>query len=387
MKKKYNILLPVAGRAQRFLDEGYTMPKPLIMVNTKHIIDWALSSINIEECNLIFAARLDHVYNFAIDDILREKFGEDIKIVLIDHVTEGAVSTCLLAREYIDSDLPLLIYTPDVYFENQFDPSTIDPNLDGMLLTFKANSPAHSYVELDKNGLVIRTAEKEVISQQAAVGVYYFKSGKQFIKYADELIRRNIRVKNEFYLCPMYNLMIEDHLKIRTEMVEKMHVLGTPAELEFFVDHVVTRFGDKPVALCCDHSGFVLKEKAKKIMHAYGIPYIDFGTFVNRSCDYGDYVAQATRAMHSKLCDFGVGFCKTGQGVNIFANHIGGVRAALVIDRYMAEYAVRHNCANFFSIPSKYVNEDTLCEILNAWREASFDGGRHMTRMMGVADK
>ena len=387
MKKKYNILLPVAGRAQRFLDAGYKMPKPLIMASAKHIIDWALGSIKTDECNLIFAVRLDHIYNFAIDEILREKFGEDIEIVLVDHITEGAVSTCLLAREYIDNDLPLLIYTPDVYFESQFDPATVDPDLDGMLLTFKANSPAHAYVELDKDGFVLRTAEKEVISFHAAVGVYCFKSGKQFINYAERMIQRNIRVKNEFYLCPLYNLMVEDQLKIRTKMVDKMHVLGTPTELEFFGDHVVARFGDKPVALCCDHSGFVLKERAKTLMDACGIPYIDFGTFVNQSCDYGDYVTQATNAMNSRLCDFGIGFCRTGQGVNIFANHVGGVRAALVMDRYMAEYAVRHNCANFFSIPSKYVNEDTLCEILNAWKEASFDGGRHMTRMIDVTNK
>ena len=165
MEKKFNLLLPIAGKAQRFINDGYTMPKPLIMAKTRHIIDWALDSIDTSGCNLIFAVRLDHIHNFAIDDILRQKFGNDIKIVIVDHITRGSVETCLLAREHINNDLPLIIYTPDVYFEPTFDPSTISKDLDGFLLTFKANSPAHSYVELDEDGFAIRTAEKEVISR------------------------------------------------------------------------------------------------------------------------------------------------------------------------------------------------------------------------------
>ena len=131
MSKKYNLLLPIAGRAQRFLDAGYTMPKPLIMSKNKHIIDWSMSSINTEDCNMIFAVRWEHINNFSIDDILREKFGDDIEIVVIDRVTDGSVSTCLLAKEHINNDLPLIIYTPDVYFEDQFDPNDIPKDLDG----------------------------------------------------------------------------------------------------------------------------------------------------------------------------------------------------------------------------------------------------------------
>ena len=381
MNKKYNLLLPIAGRAQRFLNEGYTMPKPLIMSKDKHIIDWSMKSIDTSECNVIFAVRLEHINNFSIDDILRNKFGEDIKIVVIDRVTDGSVSTCLLAKEYIDNDLPLIIYTPDVYFENQFSPSEIPEDLDGFLLTFKANSPAHSYVELDDKGLALRTAEKEVISQNAAVGVYYYKTGKAFVEYAEEMIRKNIRTKGEFYICPMYNLMIRDGAKVGIKQVEKMHVLGTPAELEFFVEHVTARFGEKPVALCCDHSGFELKEIAKKLLEKNGVPYIDFGTYVHKDCDYNEYVGAAVKSITNKVSDFALGFCRTGQGVNILANHLEGIRSALVIDEYTAEYAVRHNCVNFFAIPGKYVSEEMLDKMIKIWKETSFDGGRHMTRM------
>jgi|TARA_Y100000034_G_C6893453_1_gene411472 RpiB/LacA/LacB family sugar-phosphate isomerase len=379
--KKYNLLLPVAGRAQRFINEGYTMPKPLIMAQNKHVIDWAMDSFDTSECNIIFAVRLDHIHNFAIDEILKSKFGEDIKIVVINKVTRGSVETCLLAKEYINNDLPLFIYTPDVYYQPTFDPNSVPKDLDGFLLTFKANSAAHSYVQLNEQGHATRTAEKEVISQNAAVGVYYYKTGKMFVEYAEKLIAEDIRVKNEFYICPMYNFLIADGLKVGIQQAEKMHVLGTPAELEFFVDHVVGLFGQKPVGLCCDHSGFELKEKACKILKENNVPYIDFGTYINRDCDYNEYVAQATKAMNDKLCDYSLGFCRTGQGVNILANHVPNVRAALVFDEYTAEHAIRHNCANFFSIPEKYVTPEIFDRMIKIWKRTSFDGGRHMTRM------
>jgi len=202
-----------------------------------------------------------------------------------------------------------------------------------------------------------------------------------FVQYAERLIEEDVRVKNEFYICPLYNYLIQDGLKVGIRQTDKMHVLGTPAELDFFVDHATARFGVKPVGLCCDHSGFELKEKARTLMDKMNIPYIDFGTHINKDCDYNEYVTQAARAMKEKTCDFAMGFCRTGQGVNILANHLDGVRAALIFDEYTAEHSIRHNCANFFSIPEKYVSDDILEKMIKMLCHSSFDGGRHMTRM------
>tara|TARA_A200000159_G_C7315007_1_gene336296 strand:+ start:413 stop:1576 length:1164 start_codon:yes stop_codon:yes gene_type:complete len=378
---KYNILLPIAGKAQRFADQGYDMPKPLIMAKTKQVIDWAMESLDYRNCNLIFAVRLDHIQNYSIDVILKNKFGDDVEIVVVDHDTDGSVSTCLLAKDYIDNDAPLLIYTPDVYFQSKFEPWDIPEDWDGGILTFKANSPAHSYVEIDENGFVSKTAEKQVISSDAAVGVYFYRKGSIFVKYAEELVCKDIRIKDEFYICPMYNFLIRDGHKIGIKQVQKMHVLGTPEELEFFVNKVAYEFGEKPVGLCCDHSGFQRKEDAKKVLTDLGIKFIDFGCHLQKDVDYNAYVGQATDSLNSKICDFVLGFCRTGQGVNILANQKPSVIAALVFDEYTAEMSRRHNCANFFSIPSKYTNEDSLKLIINSLVNSSFDGGRHMTRM------
>ena len=348
MKKKYNLLLPIAGKAQRFLDQGYDMPKPLIMAKTKPVIDWALESIDYTDCNLIFAVRLEHINNYSIDTILKKKFGDNIKVVVVDHDTDGSVSTCLLAKEHIDNDSPLLIYTPDVYFQPTFDPANISDEWDGGLLTFKANSPAHSYAETDENGFVVRTAEKQVISSDAAVGVYYYKEGSLFVKYAEELINKDIRTKDEFYICPMYNLLARDGGTVGILPVEKMHVLGTPEELEFFVEKVTYKFGERPIGLCCDHSGFQAKEEVKRILDSRHIEYVDFGCHVEKDTDYNSYVFQAIDAINNKVCDFALGFCRTGQGINISANNHNDIRAALIFDEYTAEMARRHNCANFF---------------------------------------
>lgn len=379
--KKYNLLLPIAGEAQRFKDAGYNAPKPLIMAKDRHIIDWAMESIKIDECNIIFVVRSEHIYTFSIDEVLKQKFGNDIKIVTVQQRTEGAVSTCLLAKDYIDNELPLIIYTPDVCFSPQFDPSNIDTNLDGLLLTFKANSPAHSYLAINENGLVTKTVEKEVISTDAAVGVYYYKKGSDFVKYAESMIEQNIRTKNEFYICPMYNLLIQNGLKIGYHQTEKMHVLGTPDELEFFENYVIQKFGEKPIGLCCDHSGFDLKEIIKQKLTELGIKYIDFGTYVNKDCDYNGFVSQACMSIDKGICDYVIGSCRSGNGVNICANKQKNIRAAVVYDVYTAEHAIRHNCANFFTMPSKYTKTSDLISMFEIMKKSTFDGGRHMTRM------
>lgn len=372
----------MAGAGSRFVEKGYVMPKQLIMVDDSQMIDWSLRSIkNKHNHNLIFCVKQEHISNFSIDTILKKRYGSDIKIVVVDSLTDGSVSTCLLAKEYIDNEEPLIIYTLDVFFQPEFDPNDMPIETDGFLLTFKSNNPAYSYAKLDDNGYVIKTAEKQVVSENAAVGVYGYKRGSDFVKYAEKMIREDIRTRGEFYVCPLYNLMIEDGLKITTRSVEKMHLMGTPDELDFFISHTLKTFGKKPIAICADHSGYHLKEQAKLILDKLEIKYVDFGTFIEKDCDYNDYVSQAIDFVSRGECDFVMSFCRTGQGVNMAGNKFKNIRGALIFDEYMAEHSVRHNCANYFSIPTKYVDVDMLEKMINVIKNTTFDGGRHMTRV------
>ena len=390
--KKFNLLVPMAGRGSRFIKKGYKVPKQLIYVEDKQLLDLSLECVDISDCNLIFVVRDDQVSNFKFDKILKKKFGNDIQIVTVDHVTDGSVCSCLLAREHIDNDMPLIIHTLDVQFFPIISPASIfTKDLDGTIFTFKSNSPNYSYVEVDENNLATKTAEKKVISENACVGIYCFSKGSEFCKYADEMISRDTRTNNEFYITPLYNLLIQDDCKICIKEVEKMHIFGTPSEFEFYKSNVIKKFGKKPVALCSDHSGYECKEKFKSVLEKMSIKYIDFGTHVTDDCDYKYFIDQAIMGTKDSTCDFVFGFCRTGQGVNICANKHKGIRSALIYDEFSAEMAVRHNCANFFAFPSRLFESkndlQNIENLISIFLNNTFDGGRFQVRIQGLENE
>jgi RpiB/LacA/LacB family sugar-phosphate isomerase len=384
--KEFNLLVPMAGRGQRFINEGYKVPKQLLYVKDKQLIDISLESVDMSQCNLIFVVRDDQISNYQIDKILEKKYGDDIKIVVTDGLTDGSVCSCLLAEDYIDNDIPLIIHTLDIQFFPVLDPNSLFVDgEDGLLLTFKSNSTNYSYVSVDENGDAVKTAEKKVISSNACVGIYAFSKGSDFCKFAREMIDKNIRTNNEFYISPLYNLLIEKGLKIKTKMVEKMHIFGTPVEFEFYKNNVVKVLGEKPIALCSDHSGFAAKENFKQILIDNKINFIDFGTNVKSDCDYTYYIEQAVSSIQDKTCDFAFAFCRTGQGVNMCGNKFKNIRSALIYDNFSAEMAIRHNCANFFSFPERlFLDKDVCNEVLQILLMNTFDGGRHQIRVQGL---
>jgi RpiB/LacA/LacB family sugar-phosphate isomerase len=388
MKKKYNLLIPMAGRGQRFVDAGYKVPKQFIYVGRRQLMEISLDCFNIDECNLIFVVRDDQISNYNVDQILRSKYGNDIEIVVTDGLTDGSVCSCLLAAEHIDNELPLFIHTLDIEFAPRVEPSQIvQSDSDGLLLTFKSNSSNYSYVQHDEKELVCKTAEKKVISDKACVGIYYFKRGDIFCEYAREMISLNLRTNNEFYITPLYNLLIKNDLKVKSLDVEKMHIFGTPKEFEFYKENVIKKLRDKPIALCSDHSGHKTKELFKMVLRKNQIDFIDYGTTLTNDCDYKYFIEQAVTAKNDGVCDFIFGFCRTGQGVNMCANKFSGIRSALIYDTYAAEMAIRHNCANFFSFPERlYDNPKTVERVVNILLTHSFDGGRHQVRIQGLEE-
>lgn len=387
--KKYNLLVPMAGLGSRFKKEGYEVPKQFIYVRDKQLIDISLDCIDMSECNLIFVVRDEQIYNYSADKVLKNKYGEDIKIVVTDGLTRGSVCSCLLAKEHIDNDLPLIIHTLDIEFFPQLDPKIlIDQGVDGSLLTFKSNSSNYSYVKLNDDNMVIETAEKKVISDKACVGIYYFSKGSTFCNFAQDMIDKELTTKGEFYISPLYNLLIEAGLKINNIDVDKIHIFGTPKEFVFYKDNVIKKIGEKPIALCADHSGYECKEKFKKVLDNNNIQYIDFGTHIDEDCDYRYYINQAINSKRDGVCDFVFGFCRTGQGVNICANTFSDIRGALIFDEYTAEMSIRHNCANFFSFPARLLTkEEEINTIINILSSHTFDGGRHQIRIQELKNE
>lgn len=388
---KYNLLIPMAGLGQRFIDAGYTVPKQFIYCEKKQLLDISLDCVDKKECKLIFIVRDDQVSNYGVDKLLREKYKDyDVEIVCSEGLTRGSVCSCLLAEKYIDNETPLFIHTLDIEFKPSVQPKdVVNDNGDGLIFTFKSNSNNYSYALLDEDGFVKKTAEKKVISDEACVGIYYFKSGSMFCKAAKSMIEQDLTTKGEFYISPLYNLLIKDGFKIKTKPVDKMYIFGTPKEYLFYKKNVTNSWQSKPIGLCADHSGLATKEKFKKILKSKNIDYIDFGTFLEDDCDYKYFINQAVASRRDNVCGFIFGFCRTGQGVNMCANKFNGIRAGLIYDNKSAEMAVRHNCTNFFSFPSVIFenNKKLSLETLDIIFNNSFDGGRHQVRIQDLENE
>ena len=233
---KMNILIPMAGAGKRFFDAGYIFPKPLIEIDNKPMIQWVIESLNLK-ANYIFIIQREHQEKYNVKSVLKI-LQPNCKIIELDHLTEGAACTTLLAKEFIDNNDPLIIANSDQYINWNSSKAFYDfnsKNLDGAILTFEAIHPKWSYAKCNNEGFVTEVAEKKVISKNATVGVYYWKYGSDYVKSAEEMIKKNIRVNNEFYVCPVYNEFLKKNKKVKIHKVDKMWGLGTPEDLNNFI--------------------------------------------------------------------------------------------------------------------------------------------------------
>jgi len=231
---KMNVLIPMAGAGSRFQKAGYTFPKPLIEVNGKPMIQVVVENLNIDAKH-IFVVQKEHYEKYNLKHLL-SLISPGCEVVQVDGMTEGAACTTLLAKEFINNDEPLVYANSDQFLEwdsNEFMYSMEADEVDGGMLTFTATHPKWSFAKLDESGFVSEVAEKKPISNIATTGIYYWKKGSDYVKYAEQMIDRDVRVNNEFYVCPVFNEAIQDGKKIRTFHMENgMWGLGTPEDLE-----------------------------------------------------------------------------------------------------------------------------------------------------------
>ena len=236
--EKMNVLIPMAGAGSRFASAGYTFPKPLIEVNGKPMIQVVIENLNIE-ANYTFVVRKEHYEKYSLQ-YLMTLIAPNCNIIQVDSLTEGSACTTLLAKEFINNDYPLLLANSDQFMQWNSNESLYAFNADGIdagILTFKATHPKWSYAKIGEDGFVSEVAEKKPISDNATVGVYYWNKGSDYVKYAEQMIEKNIRTNNEFYICPVFNEAIADGKKIRIKEIERMWGIGTPEDLNYFLEH------------------------------------------------------------------------------------------------------------------------------------------------------
>lgn len=231
-----NIVIPMAGRGSRFSNAEYGIPKPLIMVGQKPMVQWAIESFGVDG-QYIFVVQEDHVKSYDLDVLLKSIVSNPI-IIPINYITEGQACSVLLAKEYINNNDPIVSTNCDQVTDWDVHSflELAKEDIDGIIPVYRDTGPKWSYARLDEEGFVIQTAEKVQISEWATVGTYYWREGKKLVDCTESMIKKNKRVNNEFYSCPVYNEGIELGMKFKTFLISKMYPVGTPEDLNRFLN-------------------------------------------------------------------------------------------------------------------------------------------------------
>jgi len=234
-----NIVIPMAGRGTRFRQADYKIPKPLIPILGQPMYAWAMKSLPLGLADqLIFLCLDEHLHDFSMEADIMERYGEHSATVIpVTEVTEGQACTVLLARKYINNANGLMIHNADTYFRSHLSEmvSGAGKDADGIISVFEATEERWSFVRTDEHGYVVEVAEKKPISRWATTGMYYFRHGEDFVSAAEEMIVRDMRVNNEFYIGPAYNLLIAHGKRIIPDFVDEMWCMGTPEDLQHFL--------------------------------------------------------------------------------------------------------------------------------------------------------
>ena len=238
------IVIPMAGHGKRFTDAGISKPKFMIEVGNKTLCEWSLDSLPIEIAKkIIFVCLEKHEKEFNVSkfikNIMKNKYPKiTYELIYLEKPTRGQVETVLHAKKFIGYDNSLIIYNIDTHFISTRLKSKIltlqNQNIDGLLGCFTSDDQNLSFIEINEKGLVKKVKEKEKISNLASTGLYVFSSGKQFIDAAEKMIKNNVKIKNEFYISEIYNILLKSGKKFEIDMAEKFIPFGTPSDIKKF---------------------------------------------------------------------------------------------------------------------------------------------------------
>lgn len=218
----------MAGLGKRFQAVGERMPKFLLDVNGKPMISRVVESLDLD-ANYIFIVQKSHFEEYDLQTLL-SSIAVDAQIIITDADPIGAATTTLEAEHLINNEVPLVIANSDQVVDwNSLEFADLVRRGHAIAL-FKGNDPGWSYAKI-QNGIIRQVAEKNVISDDATVGIYGWKTGADYVKYAKQMVLKNIRTNNEFYVCPVYNEAIESGDQVLPYFVDSMYPLGTPEQL------------------------------------------------------------------------------------------------------------------------------------------------------------
>ncbi|HAF26617.1 MAG TPA: hypothetical protein DCG85_04795 [Lachnospiraceae bacterium] len=234
------IVITMAGLGSRFKKAGYTVPKYMIPAFDKTLFEWSMESLkgyDLEGNRCIFIVRKEDDASSFINEKCASLGIKDVHVIEIDHLTDGQATTAMLAKDAWDRDDSLMIYNIDTYVE-AYEMKKDDIAGDGFIPCFHAPGDHWSFVKLDESGKAVEVREKVRISDNCTLGAYYFKTCRLYEDLYNEYYSSDEKLeKGEKYVAPLYNYLIEKKGDVRISIVDfdKVHVLGTPEELESFL--------------------------------------------------------------------------------------------------------------------------------------------------------
>ena len=235
------IVIPMAGEGKRFKDEGFLEPKCMIKVNNKTLFEWSMESlpINISK-KVIFVCLEKHEKDFGISKFIKNVMDKKYpklkyELVYLKQITRGQAETVLQTKHLIRPENILIIYNIDTYFVSTRLKSKIltmkNRGIDGLLGCFESNNDDLSFIELNEKGFVKQVKEKQKISNNASTGLYVFTNAKNFFQTTEEMIKKNIKVKDEFYVSEIYNMLLDSGGKFEIDVAEEFTPFGTPNDI------------------------------------------------------------------------------------------------------------------------------------------------------------
>lgn len=232
---KLKLVMPMAGNGSRFATVGYTNPKPVIDVKGKPMFVQTIESIGLDFDDYIFIVRKEHNLTKQV-----KQYYPDAKIVELDALTEGAACSVATADEYLDDDDSVCICNCDQFFDWDSKQFEQHKHNDGVILLFhdKECDPKWSFAAYEpQSQKIFKVAEKNPISEYATAGLYYWRNWGVYKQSMQMMIDSNDRTNGEFYLCPVYNHTIRLQNKtISGILIDKMHGVGTPEDLQAWLD-------------------------------------------------------------------------------------------------------------------------------------------------------
>lgn len=239
--KELTVIITMAGLGSRFKKAGYNCPKYMIEAKGKTLFEWSMDSLigyNKFVSKYVFVVRKEDNTEDFIKEHMKKYGIDNVEVIGIDCLTDGQATTCMLAIPHCNADDAIMIYNIDTYVEPN-EMKYEDISGEGHIPCFHAEGDHWSFAKLDASGKVVEVREKVRISDNCTLGAYYFSSAALYKQMYEEYYSDDSKLeKNEKYIAPLYNYMIEKGMQVTISIVDenKVHVLGTPEELQVFLN-------------------------------------------------------------------------------------------------------------------------------------------------------